>query len=162
MKNKKIVFFFIFIGIFSLSIATSCRKKTNEKLYEESKTADLVFYKSKDTIYGPKGGSPHGAFKLKFNSTAVGVLGADGKLASGSEFPKGSLLVKEVYEGTTLKLYAVMKKDPTSKYASNGWVWAEYKPNGGVEYDISKTGSACTSCHSNSPARDLTRSFDLH
>jgi hypothetical protein len=141
----------------------SCKKKkTNEKLYEDSKSADLSFYKGKDTIYGAKGGSPHGNFKLKFNSTALASLGGDGKLPVGSSFNEGSLIVKEVYSGSELTLYAIMKKDSKSKFASNKWLWAEYKPNGKVVYNVSLEGKACTSCHTTGTTRDLTRSFDLH
>lgn len=150
--------------IFTTSILyVSCKKKkTNEKLYEDSKSSDLSFYKSKDTIYDAKGGSPHGNFKLKFNPTAVASLGADGKLPLGGNFNEGSLIVKEVYSGNVLTLYAIMKKDSKSKFASNKWVWAEYKPNGDVVYDISREGESCTSCHSSGTTRDFTRSFDLH
>lgn len=141
----------------------SCKKKkTNEKLYEDSKSADLSFYKGKDTIYDAKGGSPHGNFKLKFNSTAVASLGPDGKLPFGGSFSEGALIVKEVYSGNELTLYAIMKKDSKSKFGSNKWVWAEYKPNGEVVYNVSLQGKACTSCHSSGTTRDLTKSFDLH
>lgn len=141
----------------------SCKKrKTNEKLYEDSKSTDLAFYKGKDTIYGAKGGSPHGSFKLKFNSTAIASLGSDGKLPVGGSFSEGSLIVKEIYSGSELTLYAIMKKDSKSKFASNKWVWSEYKPNGKVAYNVSLEGKACTSCHSSGTTRDLTRSFDLH
>lgn len=141
----------------------SCKKRnTNEKLYEDSKSSELSFYKGKDTIYSAKGGSPHGSFKLKFNPAAVASLGADGKLPVGGSFSEGSLIVKEVYSGNELTLYAIMKKDSKSKYASNKWVWAEYKPNGRVAYNISSDGKGCVSCHLSGTTRDLTRSFDLH
>lgn len=141
----------------------SCKKqRTNERLYEESKSSDLTFYKGKDTIYGAKGGSPHGKFKLKFNATAVASLGADGKLPVGGSFSDGALIVKEVYSGNEITLYAVMKKDSKSKYASSEWLWAEYKPNGEVFYSAASEGKSCTGCHSSGTSRDFTRSFDLH
>ena len=141
----------------------SCKKKkTNDKLYEESKSSDLTFYKGKDTIYNAKGGSPHGNFKLKFNSQATASLGNDGKLPVGNNFSEGSLIVKEVYSGNELTLYAVMKKDSKSSYASNNWVWAEYNPNGEVVYNVTELGKSCTGCHSSGTARDFTKSFDLH
>mgnify|MGYP002368895820 CR=1 FL=1 len=150
------------ILFFILFVLLQCKKKTNHQLYSDATASGLSFYKGKDTIYSPGGGSPHGTFKPKFNATALAALGADGKLPQGGEFPKGSLVVKEVYSGGALTLYAVMKKDNSSRYASNAWVWAEYKPNGDTQYDISKNGAACTDCHSASPHRDLVRSFDLH
>lgn len=141
----------------------SCKKKkTNTSLYDESKGAELSFYKGKDTIYSAAGGSPHGNFKLKFNATAFSKLDASGKLPSGTSFDNGSLIVKEVYTGNTLTLYAVMKKDSKSKFSSKDWVWAEFEPDGKVYYNVSKKGEGCVSCHSTSTNRDYTRSFDLH
>ncbi len=152
------------IFIFSTSVFyVSCKKnKTNQDLYNECKLADLTFYKSKDTIYDAKGGSPHGNFKLKFNSKAVASFGNDGKLPVGQNFNDGALIVKEVYSGAELILYAVMKKDSKSKYGANKWLWAEYKPNGDAAYNVAEQGKSCTSCHSTGIARDFIRSFDLH
>lgn len=163
MKKNSALIITTAIILASSVLYVSCKKKkTNEKLYEDSTSSDLSFYKGKDTIYDAKGGSPHGNFKLKFNSTAVASLGADGKLPVGGSFAEGSLIVKEVYSGNELTLYAIMKKDSKSKFASNKWVWAEYKPNGEIVYNVSLRGKACTSCHSSGTTRDLTRSFDLH
>lgn len=159
---RKILFLSLSSLLACLVIITSCKKKkTNEALYNESKASDLVFYKNKDTVYGAKGTSPHGSFKLKFNTIALAAF-VNGKLPQGESFPTGSLIVKEVYNGNALTLYAVMKKDAKSKFASSKWVWAEYKPNGDVVYDASKRGDACVSCHSASGNRDLSLSFDLH
>lgn len=138
------------------------KKKLNEELYEHSKAADLVYYQSLDTILQPKGGSPHGEFKLRFNALAASQLGPDGKLPVGNLFPVGSLIVKEVYSAAgELTLYAVMRKDDT-RFAGNGWLWGEYKPNGEVVYSIGEKGKNCTSCHSASGHRDMVRSFELH
>lgn len=162
MKNKTLgVLSFIILST-SIFYVSCKKKKTNEMLYDESKASDLSFYKGKDTIYGAKGGSPHGNFKLKFNATAVSSLGPDGKLPVGGSFKEGSLIVKEVYSGNVLTLYVVMKKDSKSKFAAKNWVWGEYEPNGDVYYNVSKKGDACISCHTSGTARDLTRSFDLH
>lgn len=149
--------------IISLTIF-SCKKekKTNEKLFDEVNAADLVFYQNKDTILSPAGGSPHGNFKLKFNNTASGQFGTDGKFPQGGTFTDGSLIVKEVYSGGTLTLYAVMKKDSKSKFSGNNWLWAEYEPDGKTKFSVGKKGDGCISCHSGSPNRDLTKSFDFH
>jgi hypothetical protein len=141
----------------------SCsKKKTMETLYKESTSPDLVFYKNKDTLYPPKSDSPHGEFKLKFNSVAAASLDNTGKLPAGKEFEKGALIVKEVHKNGSVDLYAVMKKDPSSKFAANKWVWAEFKKDGSTFHSVSKRGEGCTGCHSGSTNRDLTRSFDLH
>lgn len=156
----------IFTALLLLTVAffyTSCKKKkTNDKLFDESQAAGLSFYKGKDTIYSAKGGSPHGSFKLKFNSIALADLGGDGKLAQGGQFREGAVIVKEVYNGNQPVLYVVMRKDRKSKFAAYRWVWGEYKPNGDVVYDASKKGEACINCHTVTNARDYTLSFDLH
>jgi hypothetical protein len=158
MKYVVLITLILILVIFS----TCKKKKTNTDLFEESKGSGLSFYKGKDTIYSPAGDSPHGKFKLKFNSIAQSKLDASGKLPAGATFDNGALIVKEVYENSTLTLYAVMKKDAKSKFSANGWLWAEYAPDGSVKYDVSKQGEACTSCHSATTNRDHTRSFDLH
>lgn len=146
-----------------LILGVSCRKKkTNTNLYDESQSSGLSLYKGKDTIYSPAGGSPHGNFKLKFNDNATSKLDGSGKLPTDGSFDNGALIVKEVHSGNEPTLYVVMKKDSKSKYSSKGWLWAEYEPGGKIVYDVSKKGEACTSCHSGSVNRDLTRSFDLH
>jgi hypothetical protein len=138
------------------------KKKTNKSLYNETQSSALGFYKGKDTLYPPAADSPHGPFKLKFNPTALSVLDASGKLPKGSEFPNGSVIVKEIHATGKPLEYAVMKKDNGSKFAEQKWVWAEYEADGKVKYDVSREGAACVSCHNVSTARDLTRSFDLH
>ena len=152
----------VFITPFVFAVCSCKKKKTQEALYEESRAADLSFYKGVDTVYAAAAGSPHGSFKLKFNAKARSMLDASGKLPVGASFGNGALIVKEVYSGNTLTLYAVMKKDASSKFSSNGWVWVEYEPGGKAHYSVAKKGENCVSCHSSSTHRDLTRSFDLH
>ncbi|MBI4945190.1 MAG: cytochrome P460 family protein [Bacteroidetes bacterium] len=143
-------------------ILFSCKKKKlNENLYEEAKASGLVLYQNKDSILSPAGSSPHGPFKLKFNSTAASQFGSDGKFPVGGAFTNGSLIVKEVYSGGQLSLYAVMKKDD-SKFSADGWLWAEYEPDGKTTYSVGEKGKSCTSCHATNPNRDLIKSFDLY
>ena len=131
-------------------------------LYEESKSSSLVYYQGKDSIRTPQGGSPHGDFKVRFNDIAAASLGADGRLPVGSEFNNGALIVKEVFKNGVLDLYAVMKKDPESKFAASKWVWAEFDRDGKSIYNVSRRGSGCTGCHTSGTHRDLVRIFDLH
>lgn len=149
------------LSIFVLFLTACKKKKLNESLYDEAKASDLVFYQNTDALLSPAGSSPHGPFKLKFNSLAASQLGADGRLPIGSIFQTGSLIVKEVYVGSTLELYVVMKKDD-SKFAGEGWLWAEYEPDGKAVYNISEKGNSCIACHATNPNRDLVKSFDLH
>jgi hypothetical protein len=154
----------IFFGAFLLLIIIpSCKKKKlNDGIFEEATASGLTFYLGVDSVFSPAGGSPHGNFKLKFNNKATSVFDVDGKIPAGSSFPDGSLIVKEAFTGAGNMLYAVMKKDSKSKFAADGWLWAEYNPDGTVIYNVKEKGESCTSCHSATPNRDHVRSFDLH
>jgi len=160
---KKITLAVLFVFTFPAIMLISCKKKkTNESLSDEARGSGLTLYKNKDTIHPPLGGSPHGDFKLKFNSKAIVKFDGSGRLPENETFDKGSLLVKEIYSGGVISLYAVMKKDPDSKFSSGGWLWGEYGPDGKTVYGVDKKGEACISCHRGTPNRDLARSFDLH
>lgn len=160
-KGASLVLFLI--TLISLIIFSCAKKKTTAAIFDETTNGTLYFYKGKDTIYAPKGTSPHGYFKLKFNQTAYEALGPDGKLPQGQTFPEGSLIVKEVYNSNNEKtLYAVMKKDRKSKFANHKWMWAEYELNGSPKISISREGKDCVDCHLGGSPRDLVLSFDLH
>jgi hypothetical protein len=156
---------FIFIGIL-FTLTASCKKdKTDTSadtaLFNEVTAGGFTFYQN-GNILSAAAPSPHGSFKLRFNATAAGVLDSTGEFPAGNSFPAGALIVKEVYSGTSLRMYAVMKKDPSNGNAGNGWVWAELNTDGSTEFSTGKKGDGCISCHSGSPNRDLTRTFDLH
>lgn len=106
--------------------------------------------------------SPHGSFKLRFNETAFAVLDSTGELPSGSRFPVGSVIVKEVYSGNNNSLYAVIKKEPSNSLAKDGWLWAELNTDGSTHYSAGNKGSGCSGCHGGAPNRDFIRTFDLH
>ena len=146
----------------ALCVTGCAKKKTTSALYRECTSLSLVSFLNKDTVLQPAGGSPHGAFRLKFNATAAGALDAGGRLPSGEKFPEGSVIVKEIMKNGQTELFAVMKRDPNSRFASHKWIWAEIDPTGGEIYSVSKRGDACTGCHSETPNRDLARSFDYH
>jgi len=161
LLEKRVLIKSILSIIIILTFLSCKKRKLNESLYEEAKATNLFFYQDKDSILSAKGSSPHGSFKLKFNSIAKSQFGIDGKLAAGETFSKGSLIVKEVYINGKLDLYAIMKKDD-SKFSGRGWLWAEYAPDGKAIYSVGDKGKSCTSCHLTSLNRDLTKSFDLH
>ena len=164
MKRKYIAVLLLpAISILLINCKKRKEEQLNESLYNESMNSALVFYKGIDSTYSPAGGSPHGPFKLKVNSTASAALTDNGRLPSGATFPDGSLIVKELYSGSTLTTYVVMKKDRDSKFKSEGdWLWGEYKADGSLIYSAGKKGESCISCHTSGAVRDYTRSFDLH
>lgn len=149
---------------------TSCKKKdesnpaNDSDLWALANQAGFTYYTGTPTISAGLGNSPHGFERVRFNVTAQAALDGSGKLPMGGTFPTGSVIVKEIYSSVTgpLHAYAVMKKDPSSDEARNGYQWAEFNADGSVLYSTGKKGAACTSCHSGSTNRDFLRSFDLH
>jgi len=156
-----VVFSILCAGL--LSCKNRKEEKQNESLYNETVNSSYTFYRGIDSVYTAAGGSPHGNFKLKFNSIAAAALTDNGRLPVGQKFPDGSLILKEVYTGSSATLYVVMKKDKSSKFKSEGdWVWAEYGTDGEAVYSAGKKGESCTGCHTTGTTRDYVRSFDLH
>lgn len=154
--KKGIIIFLVFGMVFA------CAKKEDEEIYNEVSSATYTYFDN-GAILNPLGGSPHGDFKLKFNSIAQAALDANGELPVGESFPLGSILVKEALNSNgEVTLLVVMKKDPDNKNAELGWVWAEYEPNGKVVISASDKGQACVSCHNSGTHRDYVRTFDLH
>ncbi len=163
MKNVVLVFAILSTVIVVLH---SCRKDHGETdidklLFLTVKDTGYTYYQNGSVLAGAAA-SPHGSFKLRFNTTAQSVLDASGELAAGSSFPTGSVIVKEIMEGGAISLYAIMQKDPTNQYAESGWLWAEIKPNGTASFTAAKRGSGCVGCHGETPNRDFIRTFDFH
>ncbi|MBL7924037.1 MAG: cytochrome P460 family protein [Bacteroidia bacterium] len=138
-------------------------KKANTDLYCEINAGPYAYYSGTPVITEGLGGA-HGFMKVRFNSVAQTALDSSGKLPTGSAFPNGSVIVKEVYNslGGGLQLYAVMKKENWNEYAGSSWLWGEYRPGGEVVFSVAKKGNGCISCHSSPDHRDLTKVFDLH
>lgn len=150
----------------SIIIIQSCKKDTadtdaDKALYSEISAGGYTYYQS-GTLLSGVSPSPHGSFMLRFNATALAALDSTGELPAGGIFPSGSVIVKEIFDGSNINLYAVMKKDPSNGNAGSGWVWAEFNTDGSAAFSTGKKGNGCISCHSGSPNRDLTRTFDVH
>lgn len=163
MKNKAIALSLLMASLITMH---SCKKdksdtEADNALYSEVASTGYSYYQNGNVL--PRvSPSPHGNFKLRFNAKALSALDSTGELPPGSSFPSGSIIVKEVFSGSSVSLYAVMKKDPSNDNAGNGWVWAEFNPDGSAAFSVVKKGDGCISCHSGTPNRDLTRTFDLH
>ena len=158
------------ILLFFIAFSQSCKKKDETSPDDDKALFALVgqsgytYYVGTPTITAGAGNSPHGFMRVRFNATAKSALGSDGKLPTGSSFPTGSVIVKEIYSSATgaINLYAVMKKDPSSSVSGSGYQWAEFKTDGSASFSTGKKGDGCISCHSGSTNRDLVRTFDLH
>jgi hypothetical protein len=155
----------VFLAFLSLLIVLiSCTKKQGKNpalAYGDAALLDSclkeqIYYKNDATTLLSGAHGPHGTFKLRFNSIANKALTDNGKLPLGSSFPEGSLIIKDIYSGGDLTLYAFMYKH------SGSWLWAEIKPNGSVLHSVNGQESVCTGCHSQSGNRDLVVSFNFY
>ncbi|MDH4090762.1 MAG: hypothetical protein OEV74_08915 [Cyclobacteriaceae bacterium] len=134
---------------------------TDQSLFAEVNEAGYVYYQNGDLL-SPAGPSPHGSFKLRFNTIAQSSLDNTGELPANGAFAAGAVIVKEIYENNVLALYAVIKKSPGDASAADGHLWAEYALDGSTIVSITEKGTKCIDCHSGTPNRDLIRTFDLH
>lgn len=135
---------------------------TDRMLFNQAQGDAYTYYTGTPTITAPNGASPHGDFRVRFNPVAEFALDSTGKLPAGASFPDGSIIVKDVYSGGSLSLFAIMKKDATNALAGSGWLWAEIEPDGEVVFSAGKKGDGCIGCHMDGNDRDLVRVFDLH
>lgn len=101
--------------------------------------------------------------RVRLNARAAGAL-VNGRLPAGGRFPDGALLVKEVRNDAAgaVDVYAVMYRDAASPLAGEGWIWAEFRPDGSVFYPVAGRGRVCTDCHERAqgPANDRVRTFE--
>ncbi|MBI5471928.1 MAG: hypothetical protein HY961_06240 [Ignavibacteriae bacterium] len=99
--------------------------------------------------------------RVRMNRVALGAL-RNGRLPTGLAFPDSSIIFKEILSGGTTQLFAVLYKDSKNPLAGNGWLWAEYSPNGNVLFSIDRRGVGCIACHSREqgPQHDFIRTFE--
>lgn len=91
--------------------------------------------------------APHGDDVIVFvDDVVVEALSAESPV---SEWPLGSTIVKDGYNGSALELVAVMEK------RESGWFWAEYDGDGEASY--SGSPDLCTGCHRSGD--DYVRAF---
>jgi hypothetical protein len=157
MKN------WIYLGfVFIFSACTKDVGKNPALAYNDLSLLDsclntnYYYYKNDPVTFLSGTSGAHGTMKLRFNSIANKALGADGKLPAGATFPEGSFVVKDIYSGTSLNLYAYMYKK------SGTWIWGEIKPNKEIVYSVNKNPGLCVNCHNQSGNRDLLVSFKFH
>lgn len=128
---------------------------TDLALLDSCKASSHRYYKNDTGLLHKAAGSnsPHGPFKLRFNSIAFKALTDSGRLPVNAPMPEGAMVIKDVYKDGKLDLYALMYKH------SGSWLWAEIKPNKQVLYSVSMDPGTCTGCHNQAGNRDLLVSF---
>jgi hypothetical protein len=135
---------------------------TESQLYILGKSSvGFTFYKnSTDTLNkGGNSGHPDARLRTRYNAIAAQFLDASGKVKMGTIFPDSSLIVKELYTGSTLTTYVFLfKKKNDANADANGWVWAETSPSGSSTYPVTNKGAGCIGCHST--GIDYTRMND--
>lgn len=164
--------YLLFTAFTLILIIDACKKAevpagalNDDNMFQLITTQNFTFYKNNSDRLQAVSASAHGGYiRTSFNSIALSVLDSTGVLPEGTEFPDSSIVLKEVYDGTTdgLNLYAVMMKLPDHPNQSGGWIWSEYGPSGKVIISIAEEGDACVSCHSAADNRDLVRTFAFH
>jgi hypothetical protein len=93
--------------------------------------------------------APHGeAVDIYVNEVVAGAIDAKARL---SEWPAGSLIVKDGWDGDDLVYVTVMQK------RADGWYWAEYVGEGDAVF--SGRPDTCIDCHSG--GEDYVRAFPL-
>lgn len=160
MKNLVLI-----LPLFLLVVLVNCTKKVAKNTalaYSDAAILDScaqqnkVYYKNDPGILFSGAAGPHGNFKLRFNKIASTALTDNGKLPVNKSMPEGSLIVKDVYNGGSVDIYAFMYK------VSGSWLWGEIKTNGQVLYSVNKDPEVCISCHSQAGNRDLVVSFNYY
>ena len=101
-------------------------------------------YDTRQTSRAPHGG----AVDIFVNPAVQSVLDAKQKI---TEWPIGSIVMKDGYNGDTLHLVAYMEK------RSNGWFWLEWDGQGKILFQGQPT--LCTGCHSSGD--DFVRGFSF-
>ena len=99
--------------------------------------------------------------RVSMNARALSALQND-TLPGGNAFPDSSTIFKQIIMSGQTVLYALIFKDRSNRLAGNGWLWAEYQPNGDVMFSITNHGSICTACHAREqgPQHDFVRTFE--
>jgi hypothetical protein len=159
---RRFVGLIVFVSILIIGSFTSCKHdpvvaidiNIDKELYDMALQDGYTWFKKSDTALPRSSGSGHGAplLRTRFNDIASTKLDADGRVIDGTDFPSGSVIVKELLNADlSLERYAILFKDPSNQSAdANGWVWGYILPGGDVSISATEKGNACIGCHSQS------------
>jgi hypothetical protein len=130
---------------------------------EDPFTGWALFPRADSITAGSLNGSQaHRPFvSVRINAVAATALQGD-SLPAGAAFPPGSMIVKCIIMNGATQLLAVMRKEPGHPLAGDGWLWAEYLPDGRPFISVERGGSGCRGCHAGGRggAHDFVRTFE--
>jgi hypothetical protein len=155
MKKQPIIWATFAIAIVATSLQ-ACKKDEPaegldlELLSMAQEINGFTWYKNSDEWLEKSAGSGHNYnfLRTRYNATAAEQLDGDGKVLGNASFAEGSFIVKELSNGTSPDLYAMLYKQSGSAFADdNGWVWGYVFADGNVATTAEDKGAICTSCH---------------
>ena len=126
---------------------------TDKELYDMAVSeAGFTWYKNSNSLLNKSSGSGHSQpfLRTRYNSVSAARLDQAGKVISGTIFPEGSLIVKELWDNSeSLGRYAILYKQTSHPDSDDkGWVWGYINSDGTVAEPAARKGSSCNSCHS--------------
>jgi hypothetical protein len=133
----------------------------DKEIYDMSKTTTgFTWYKLSSAFLNKSSGTGHSQdfIRTRYNAAAATMLDSSGKVRSGTVFPEGSLVVKELHETTSkFSRYAVMlKRTGAAEADASNWVWGYINADGSVAEPAKNKGASCRGCHSQEGHIDLT------
>ena len=157
MKRHSTIIWATFSLMIIAATLHSCKKDEpadgiDKELFDmASETAGFVWFANSNAWLPQSTGSAHDfvSLRTRYNSVAATQLDANGRIEANAVFPEGSLVVKELSDGNSAELYAILYKRSDSEFAdSNGWVWGYVNADETVRTTAQDRGAGCNGCHS--------------
>lgn len=138
----------ILLAVVALAACRNQDEAGAEALWDEVHDAEYTAWARAPGFPGrtPSTASHGDNVDIYINDVLVEALASGEKLTA---WPEGSIIVKDGFTGEKPRLVAIMEK------RENGWFWAEYEPDGAV--DFSGEPRVCTKCHD--AGADFVRAF---
>jgi hypothetical protein len=139
------------------------REVTDQQLFDLQRAPTVwVTYRNRPDTLARAGNSAHPEkIFVRYNPVAATQLDSAGRVRPEAAFPDSSLIVKDVFTGSTRTIIAYMfKLQGAANAGPDGWVWAETLDDGTPFISSSTKGAGCAPCHS--IGIDYTRMNDAH
>ncbi|MEZ5198530.1 MAG: cytochrome P460 family protein [Bacteroidales bacterium] len=157
MYKRKLNVLSMFVLVLSVLIFSSCNKDDelegiDKELYDmASSSSGYTWFENSSAYLDKSSGSGHNYpfLRTRFNATAASRLDSTGRIYADTTFPEGSMIVKELYDGSKgLERYAILYKQSNNSNAdANGWVWGYINSDETVAVSATEKGNACIGCH---------------